>query len=43
MEAVELSIYFGVPSGCKYLRDEDSLKDIYTDFHRVAEVSNWLQ
>ena len=43
MEAVELSIYFGVPSGCKYLRDEDISEDISKAFNGVTEVSMRLQ
>ena len=43
MEALELSIYFGVPSGFKYLTDEDVFEDICKDFHGVTEVSTRLQ
>ena len=43
MEALELAIYFGIPSACKLLKDEAVLGDIRKDFNGVTEISERLQ
>ena len=43
MEALEYSIYFGVPSSCTFLKDEGGFKKMCDKFQHVAEVSNRLQ
>ena len=43
MEALEYSIYFGVPSSCNFLKDEGTFEKICDEFHYVAEDSKWLK
>ena len=43
IDALEFSIYFGVPSACKFLKDKDFLENIPEEFHRVTDVSQRLQ
>ena len=43
IEALELAIYFGISSACKFLRHEDVLEDIRKDFSGVTEISKRLQ
>ena len=43
MEALEYSIYFGVPSSYNFLKDEGVFEKMFDQFHHVAEVSERLQ
>ena len=43
MEALEFSIYFGIPSSCKFLKDEGAFEKILGDFDNVTEISERLQ
>ena len=43
MEALEYSIYFGVPSSCNFLKDGGGFEKMCDEFHHVAEVSERLQ
>ena len=43
IDALEFSIYFGIPSACKFLKDEDMLEKIPEEFYHVKEISERLQ
>ena len=43
IDALEFSIYFGIPSACKFLKDEDMLEKIPEEFYHVTEISERLQ
>ena len=43
IDALEFSIYFGIPSACKFLKDEEILEKIPEEFHHVTENSERLQ
>ena len=43
MEALEYSIYFGVPSSYNFLKDEGVFETMCDQFHHVVEVSERLQ
>ena len=43
IDALEFSIYFGIPTACKFLKDEDMLEKIPEEFHHVTEFSERLQ
>ena len=43
IDALEFSVYFGIPSACKFLKDKDFLENIPEQFHRVTDISQRLQ
>ena len=43
IDALQFSIYFGIPSACKFLKDEDMLEKIPEEFNHVTEFSERLQ
>ena len=43
IDALEFSIFFGIPSACKFLKDEEILETIPEEFHHVTEISERLQ
>lgn len=43
IDALEFSVYFGIPSACKFLKDKDCLENIPEQFHSVADISQRLQ
>ena len=43
IEALEFAFYFGVPSACKFLKEENVLEKIRKNFQYVTEVSERLQ
>ena len=43
IDALEFSVYFGIPSACKFLKDKDCLENIPEEFHRVTDISQRLQ
>ena len=43
IDALELCIYFGIPSACQFLKYEEILEKIPEEFHYVTEISERLQ
>ena len=43
IDALELFIYFGIPSACKFLEGEDILEKLPEEFYHVTEISERLQ
>ena len=43
IDALQLFIYFGIPSACKFLEGEDMLEKLPEEFYHVTEISERLQ
>ena len=43
MNALEFTVYFGIPSALQYLKNEDVLENISEEFHYVKDISERLQ